>query len=101
MKDRWFEIDQIKEPILMTVIEGIFKLFSSICEDRNFIGKNYVHEYLNQEGPAGVKIIITYLGVPVTPKLSNNLFSLITNCYIDSSPRISRTKPLSVILFNV
>jgi hypothetical protein len=102
VKQKWYEIDQVKgQTLLMTIIERIFKLFSEICEDRNFIGKISVHEYLNQESSSGVKIIITYLNIQLSPHLSNNLYALVTNCYIDSSPRINRTKPLAVILFNI
>lgn len=43
--------------------------------------------------------MISYLNVPLNQELSNNLFSLITNCYIDSSPRINRKKPLAVVIF--
>lgn len=46
-----------------------------------------------------MQIIISYLNIPISPKLSNHLFSLITNCYVDSSPRIDRTKPLAIINF--
>lgn len=97
-------MDQVREPLLLEIVERMFKLFSSICEDRNFISKMYVHEYINHENEdqdGGVKIIITYLNIPISPHLSNHLYSLITNCYIDSSPRIDRTKPLSIILFNL
>jgi len=39
------------------------------------------------------------MNIPVSKKLLNNLYGLITNLYIDSCPRINRYKPLSVINF--
>jgi len=37
--------------------------------------------------------------MPISEKLCNSLYLLITNLYIDSSPRIDREKPLSVVNF--
>ena len=44
-------------------------------------------------------MLISYLNVPISQALSNNLISLLTNCYIDSAPRLNRHKPLPVIQF--
>jgi hypothetical protein len=46
-----------------------------------------------------VQTVISYLNIPISPHLSNYLFSLVTNCYIDSSPRIDRHKPLALLAF--
>lgn len=45
--------------------------------------------------------MIAYLNMPISTKLCSSLHSLITNLYIDSSPRINREKPLSVINFSL
>lgn len=101
IKNVWMELDQVKEQYLLTIVQRIIKLLSQLCQDRNFISKIYIHNYLNKAKQNGVEIIITYLNIPLSPNLSNHLYSLITNCYIDSSPRINRKKPLPVILFNL
>lgn len=37
----------------------------------------------------------------ITKTFTNTLFSFITNCYIDSAPRISRHRPLALIVFQM
>lgn len=44
--------------------------------------------------------MISYLNIPISVKLANSMLSLITNCYIDSAPRINRYKPLAVLNFS-
>jgi hypothetical protein len=39
--------------------------------------------------------------VLITKTFTNTLFSFITNCYIDSAPRISRHRPLALIVFQM
>lgn len=80
-------------------MEKIFQLLAELCCNRNFISKRYVDGYLNATNGEGVQTLISYLNIPISPHLSNYLFSLVTNCYIDSSPRIDRHKPLAVLAF--
>lgn len=81
------------------MVEESFHLFSVLCCNRNFIAKSYIHQYLNLHNRDGVEVIINYLNIPLSGTLSNYLFSLITNLYVDSCPRINRHKPLFVINF--
>jgi hypothetical protein len=76
-------------------------LFSLLCENRNFISKRYIHSYLNEQNRDGIEIIISYLNVQISQTLTNTLFSFITNCYIDSAPRISRHRPLALMVFQI
>lgn len=85
----------------MKIIEKTFHLLSKLCENRNFISKRYIDKYLNDTNKDGNQVIISYLNIPISPDLSKTLFSLVTNCYIDSSPRIDRNKPLLVIDFTI
>lgn len=80
-------------------MEKIFQLLAELCCNRNFISKRYVDRYLNANNHEGVQTVISYLNIPISPHLSDYLFSLVTNCYIDSSPRIDRHKPLAVLAF--
>jgi hypothetical protein len=98
---RWVEIEQVREPHLLLVLERIFALFSNLCENRNFVSKRYIHSYLSEQGKDSIEIIITYLNVLITKTFTNTLFSFITNCYIDSAPRISRHRPLALIVFQL
>lgn len=82
------------------MLEGIFNLLAKICENRNFVSKRYVDRYLNATNDEGAQTVISYLNIPISPAFCNSLFALITNCYIDSSPRIDRYKPLAVLNFS-
>lgn len=44
---KYMEIEQIKEGYINRIVEKSFGLFSSLCENRNFISKSYIHKYLN------------------------------------------------------
>ena len=83
------------------MVEQIFKLFSLLCENRNFASKHYINHYINEESKYGIDIIISYLNVEISQNMTNNLFAFITNCYIDSSPRINRHRPLPLIVFQI
>lgn len=98
---RWVEIDQLREPHLLLILERIFSLFSHLCENRNFISKRYIHSFLSEQSKDSIEIIITYLNVLITNTFTNTLFSFITNCYIDSAPRITRHRPLALIVFQL
>jgi hypothetical protein len=100
-KRRWVEIEQLGEARFLLILEHIFNLLANLCENRNFISKRYIDHYLNATNKEGVQTIIAYLNIPITPALSNYLFALVTNCYIDSSPRIDRHKPLAVLNFSI
>lgn len=89
------------EARFLRILERIFNLLAKLCENRNFISKRYVDRYLNATNEEGVQTVISYLNILITPALSNYLFSLVTNCYIDSSPRINRYKPLAVLNFTI
>lgn len=96
---KWVEIEQMREQRFLRILENIFKLLAELCCNRNFISKRYVDRYLNATNDEGVQTVISYLNIPISPHLGNHLFSLVTNCYIDSSPRIDRHKPLAVLAF--
>lgn len=70
-----------------------------LCYHRNFISKTCIHKFLSQGSSNNIEVMIAYLNMPISAKLSNSLYSLITNMYIDSSPRIKTEKPLSVVNF--
>ena len=89
----------MREKELEAILERVFLLFSLLCENRNFISKRYIHSYINDQNREGIEVIISYLNVQLSRTLTNNLFSFITNCYIDSAPRISRHRPLALIIF--
>lgn len=72
-----------------------------LCFHRNFISKTSIHSFLSSGSSNNIQVMIAYLNMPISPKLLNSLYSLITNLYIDSSPRIIREKPLSVINFSL
>lgn len=59
-----------------------------LCSQRNFISKKYVNNLLNSNQQNTIEVLIAYLSMPIPAKLINNIYSLITNLYIDSSPRI-------------
>ncbi len=96
---KWTEIQQITDSKYVLILQRIFSLLSKLCENRNFISKQYIDRYLNAVNKDAVQIIISYLNIPISLNLSNSLFSLVTNCYIDSSPRIDRHKPLPILNF--
>lgn len=87
----------------MRVIEEVFKLFSMLAFHRNFISKKFIDQFLSQGSNNNIEAIIAYFGptMPISEKLCNSLYLLITNLYIDSSPRIDREKPLSVVNFSL
>ena len=93
------DIEQIKDPLILKIVESIFELMSSLCSNRNFISKKAINRYLNHDNKEGPSILIAYLNIKISKRLLNNLYGLITNLYIDSCPRINRFKPLSVINF--
>ena len=82
-------------------MERVFTLFSHLCENRNFISKRYIHSFLSDQSKDSIEIMISYLNVGITKTFTNTLFSFITNCYIDSAPRISRHRPLALIVFQI
>jgi hypothetical protein len=83
-------------------LERIFTLFSHLCENRNFVSKRYIHSFLSDQSKDSIEIMISYLNVSIITKtFTNTLFSFITNCYIDSAPRISRHRPLALIVFQI
>lgn len=82
-------------------MEEVFKLFSFLSYHRNFISKKYIHQYLSQGSNNNIEVMIAYLNMPISQKLCNSLYLLLTNLYIDSSPRIDREKPLSVVNFSL
>ena len=82
-------------------MERLFTLFSHLCENRNFISKRYIHSFLSDQTKDSIEIIISYLNVAITKTFTNTLFSFITNCYIDSAPRISKHRPLALIVFQI
>lgn len=49
MKPYVIDIEQVKDPLILRIIEGIFELFWSLCSNRNFISKKAINKYLNQE----------------------------------------------------
>ena len=85
--------------MILKIIEGLFELLWSLCSNRNFISKKAINKYLNENNKNGPSILISYMNIPISKRLLNNLYGLITNLYIDSCPRINRAKPLSVINF--
>jgi hypothetical protein len=97
------DIEQIKDPIILQIVEGLFELLASLCSNRNFNAKRAINKYLNHDNKEGPSILIAYLDIPTTKRLLNNFYGLITNLYVDSCPRINRYKPLAVInfVFNV
>lgn len=97
---RYIEIDQIRNSTFATVVEEVFKLFSMLAFHRNFISKKSIHSFLSAGCSNNIEVLIAYLNMPISSKLCSSLYSLITNLYIDSSPRINREKPLSVINFS-
>lgn len=72
-----------------------------LCFHRNFISKTSIHSFLSSGSSNNIEVMIAYLNMPISSKLLNSLYSLITNLYIDSSPRIIREKPLSVVNFSL
>ncbi len=91
----WIELESLEksEPELFEFVERVVGLFSSLCHDRNFISKKYISRLF----ASGV--LVNYLQLPISSRLKNIFFMLISNIYVDSFPRVERPKPVSVLLF--
>lgn len=95
----YVEVERVRDAFFLTIIEQVFQLFSLLCSNRNFISKKHINLFLTSGTQHGLEILIAYLSMPISEPLTNSLYSLITNLYVDSSPRIDRLKPLSVVNF--